>query len=120
MYFLKDDKQMKRAEFDLKDLIFATVPGSDFDPRSKSFDLDELMPQPIIKKRRKVFIAEDLKDETYWYKRTKNNVAAKRSREARRIKENQIALRTSYLEKENYQLKEVYLQFMIVLLPKFT
>ena len=32
-------------------------------------------------------------------------MAARRSREARRLKENQIALRTAFLEKENGQLK---------------
>ena len=45
------------------------------------------------------------KDDKYWEKRGKNNVAARRSREARRLKENQIALRTAYLEKQNYGLK---------------
>ena len=47
----------------------------------------------------------DHKDDRYWEKREKNNVAARRSREARRLKENQIALRTAYLEKENAMLK---------------
>ena len=32
-------------------------------------------------------------------------MAARRSREARRLKENQIALRTAYLEKENNGLR---------------
>jgi len=45
------------------------------------------------------------KDIRYWEKREKNNVAARRSREARRLKENQIALRTAYLEKENFELQ---------------
>ena len=35
----------------------------------------------------------------------RNNVAAQRSREARRLKENQIALRASFLENQNFQLK---------------
>lgn len=39
-------------------------------------------------------------------RRNKNNIAAKRSREARRIKENQIALRAAFLEKENNALKD--------------
>lgn len=39
-------------------------------------------------------------------RRSKNNIAAKRSREARRIKENQIALRAAFLEKENNTLKD--------------
>jgi leukemia factor-related protein len=41
-----------------------------------------------------------LKDEKYWARRRKNNMAAKRSRDARRMKENQIALRAGFLEKE--------------------
>ena len=48
---------------------------------------------------------ENKKDDHYWARRSKNNFAAKRSREARRLKENQIALRASYLEKQNFQLK---------------
>lgn len=47
-----------------------------------------------------------MKDGRYWARRAKNNVAAKRSREARRLKENQIFLRANYLEKENAALKE--------------
>lgn len=43
---------------------------------------------------------DDLKDDKYWARRRKNNMAAKRSRDARRMKENQIALRAGYLEKE--------------------
>ena len=53
----------------------------------------------------KITTPEAKKDDHYWAKRTKNNFAAKRSREARRLKENQIALRASYLEKQNIQLK---------------
>ena len=45
------------------------------------------------------------KDEKYWEKRGKNNVAARRSREARRLKENQISLRTAFLEQQNASLK---------------
>ena len=45
------------------------------------------------------------KDESYWDKRKKNNESAKRSREARRMKEEQIALRVVYLEQENLQLR---------------
>ena len=52
-----------------------------------------------------MFVPETSKDEKYWVKRTKNNIAAKRSRESRRIKENRILLRAAYLEKENCALK---------------
>ena len=51
------------------------------------------------------YVAFDKKDDKYWEKRNKNNVAARRSREARRLKENQISLRTAFLESENAQLK---------------
>ncbi|XP_048778879.1 thyrotroph embryonic factor-like isoform X3 [Ostrea edulis] len=84
-----------------------TITGHEnFDPRKCKFTDDELKPQPIIKKSRKVFVPEDCKDEKYWMRRTKNNIAAQRSREARRIKENQIALRAAFLEKENNALKD--------------
>ena len=47
-----------------------------------------------------------MKDEKYWSRRNKNNVAAKRSRDARRVKENQIAMRAAFLESENDDLKQ--------------
>lgn len=60
----------------------------------------------MIKKSKKTFVPPELKDEKYWSRRRKNNIAAKKSRDARRIKENQIAIRASYLEKENNKLRE--------------
>lgn len=45
-------------------------------------------------------------DDKYWARRRKNNMAAKRSRDARRLKENQIAIRASFLEKENSALRQ--------------
>lgn len=52
-----------------------------------------------------MFVPDEHKDEKYWARRKKNNVAAKRSRDARRVKENQIALRANFLENENQLLK---------------
>ncbi|KAJ8922239.1 hypothetical protein NQ315_004176 [Exocentrus adspersus] len=78
----------------------------DFDPRKRAFSDEELKPQPLIKKSRKQFVPDDLKDDKYWARRRKNNLAAKRSRDARRMKENQIALRAGYLEKENVGLRQ--------------
>lgn len=90
-----------------QDVVLSSVPGQDlFDPTSHNFSEDDLKPQPMIKKSRKVFVPEDLKDDRYWARRKKNNHAAKRSRDARRIKENQIAMRAAYLEKENATLRE--------------
>ncbi|CAL8273840.1 unnamed protein product [Lota lota] len=91
---------------DPADLALSSVPGQEvFDPRKRKFSAEELKPQPMIKKARKIFIPEDLKDDRYWARRRKNNVAAKRSRDARRLKENQIAIRASFLEKENGALR---------------
>ncbi|XP_022659985.1 hepatic leukemia factor-like isoform X1 [Varroa destructor] len=93
--------------FTRNDLALATIPGQeDFDPSNHSFSEDELKPQPIIKKSRKQFVPPEHKDEKYWARRQKNNIAAKRSREVRRVKENQIVLRASFLEKENLALRE--------------
>lgn len=47
---------------------------------------------------------DEQKDDRYWSRRKKNNVAAKRSRDARRVKENQIAMRACFLEKCNQTL----------------
>ncbi|KAK9407186.1 hepatic leukemia factor [Crotalus adamanteus] len=94
-------------EPDPADLALSSIPGQEmFDPRKRKFSEEELKPQPMIKKARKVFIPEDLKDDKYWARRRKNNMAAKRSRDARRLKENQIAIRASFLEKENTALRQ--------------
>ncbi|CAC5359788.1 HLF [Mytilus coruscus] len=88
-----------------QDVILSTVPGEEtFDPKARHFSEDELKPQPMIKKSRKVFVPDEQKDDKYWCRRKKNNVAAKRSRDARRVKENQIAMRACYLEKCNNTL----------------
>lgn len=46
-----------------------------------------------------------VQDDKYWQRRKKNNVAAKRSRDARRLKENQIVVRAAFLERENAALR---------------
>ncbi|KAG1688828.1 Hepatic leukemia factor [Nymphon striatum] len=81
------------------------VLGKHFDPSVKTFSPDELKPQPIIRKAKKNFIPDDNKDTNYWDRRIKNNSAAKKSREARRQRENQITLRAKFLETENDRLK---------------
>jgi len=77
-----------------------------FDPTTHHFSPEELKPTPIQKKSRKQLVRDEDKDEKYWDKRRKNNQAAKRSREARRSRENQISMRASFLEKDNAMLKE--------------
>ncbi|XP_069823316.1 thyrotroph embryonic factor isoform X2 [Dendropsophus ebraccatus] len=91
---------------DPTDLVLSSVPGGElFNPRKHKFADEELKPQPMIKKAKKIYVPEDLKDEKYWNRRRKNNVAAKRSRDARRLKENQITVRAAFLEKENTALR---------------
>merc|ERR1711997_101181 len=105
----KEERKRKfEAELDLapEDIALATVPGLDFDPKTRTFQMEELRPQPIIKKRKKKAVPEAMKDERYWEKREKNKEATRRSREAKRLKENQIVLRAAYLEKENKVLKQ--------------
>ncbi|XP_078134850.1 TEF transcription factor, PAR bZIP family member a isoform X2 [Sander vitreus] len=93
-------------EPDHTDLVLSSVPGGElFDPRKHKFSEDDLKPQPMIKKAKKVFVPEEQKDDKYWQRRKKNNVAAKRSREARRLKENQITVRAAFLERENAALR---------------
>ena len=41
------------------------------------------------------------RDEKYWERRRKNNVAAKKSRDARRVRENQLRLKVLCLENTN-------------------
>ncbi|KAM4527071.1 TEF transcription factor, PAR bZIP family member a isoform 2-T2 [Fundulus diaphanus] len=94
-------------EPDPTDLVLSSVPGGElFDPRKHKFSEEELKPQPMIKKAKKVFVPEEQKDDKYWQRRKKNNVAAKRSRDARRLKENQITVRAAFLERENSALRQ--------------
>ncbi|XP_058684689.1 D site-binding protein-like [Poecile atricapillus] len=79
--------------------------GGPFDPRRLRFSQEELRPQPIARKARKVHVPEEQKDEKYWSRRSRNNAAAKRSRDARRLKENQISVRAAFLERENAALR---------------
>ncbi|XP_016346445.1 thyrotroph embryonic factor-like isoform X2 [Sinocyclocheilus anshuiensis] len=94
-------------EPDHTDLVLSSIPGGElFNPRKHRFSEEELKPQPMIKKAKKVLVPEEQKDEKYWHRRKKNNVAAKRSREARRLKENQITVRAAFLERENSALRQ--------------
>ena len=56
-------------------------------------------------KKRPHSIPDNQKDSSYWERRKKNNDAAKRSRDGRRVKEQQTATRLALLENENVQLR---------------
>lgn len=75
-----------------------------FDPRTRSFTEEELRPQPILRKRQKQYVSEELKTQKYWEKRKKNNNAARRSREAKRLRENQVRISNNDVTAENVHL----------------
>ncbi|OWA52445.1 putative Thyrotroph embryonic factor [Hypsibius exemplaris] len=56
-------------------------------------------------KKRGRSVPDEVKDEAYWERRRKNNEAAKRSRDSRRHKEDEIALKAAFLERENLTLR---------------
>ena len=90
------EKMMKNLETSKKTKKQEETPGT---PTSKNVDSSlDLTPTHHSTPR-------DGKDAAYWERRRKNNEAAKRSRDARRLKENEVAVRASFLEQENIQLK---------------
>lgn len=56
-------------------------------------------------RRKREFTPEELKDDSYWMKRSRNNEAAKRSRERRRTEERLLEERALQLLRENEKLK---------------
>lgn len=75
-----------------------------------TFHAEELTPLNMSRKAKKIFVPEEQKDDRYWNRRMKNNAAAKRSREARHQKENQIRMRALLLEEENMELRSQLLE----------
>ncbi|KAG5450015.1 Hepatic leukemia factor [Clonorchis sinensis] len=55
--------------------------------------------------RKKSSVPVDQRNEKYWSRRMKNNASAKRSRDARRMLENQVHMKATALERENEQLR---------------
>ncbi|KAL1122471.1 hypothetical protein AAG570_002802, partial [Ranatra chinensis] len=50
-------------------------------------------------------IPDEQKDDKYYERRKRNNQAAKKSRDARRMREDEVALRANMLEQENAVLR---------------
>ena len=83
--------------FNLTNVFFYLIKGSSRKRRneqSASERVKKIKPVP-----------DDKKDDAYWERRRKNNEAAKRSRDLRRMKEDEIAVRATFLEQENLKLK---------------
>ncbi len=68
-------------------------------------EAEELSPRGLGLRRKREFIPEDMKDATYWEKRRKNNEAAKRSREKRRVNDYVLENRFVSLSEENAHLR---------------
>ncbi|XP_074652695.1 uncharacterized protein LOC141907041 [Tubulanus polymorphus] len=85
----------------------STVPSSNSPTTSSSPNLDNSSPGIMSSSSRKRgrILPDDQKDEAYWERRRKNNEAAKRSRDSRRAKEDEIAIRAAFLEQENLKLR---------------
>ncbi|XP_026053288.1 nuclear factor, interleukin 3 regulated, member 4 [Carassius auratus] len=68
-------------------------------------EAEELSPRGLGSRRKREFIPEEKKDATYWEKRRKNNEAAKRSREKRRVSDYVLETRLVSLSEENARLR---------------
>ncbi|KAJ3600208.1 hypothetical protein NHX12_031194 [Muraenolepis orangiensis] len=64
-------------------------------------------------RRKREFISDENKDASYWEKRRKNNEAAKRSREKRRLNDMVLENRVMALNDENVRLKTELLQLKL-------
>lgn len=63
-------------------------------------------PKPLVPKTKTNSLPSNLKDEEYWHRRQRNNEAAKRSRENRRVKELETMTLVKRLTDNNDELKE--------------
>ncbi|CAH1791720.1 unnamed protein product [Owenia fusiformis] len=82
----------------------SSTPSSSPAPSVPSLPMMRATPQKSNRKRPNV-LPDNQKDAAYWERRRKNNDAAKRSRDARRAKEDEIAIRAAFLEQENLKLR---------------
>lgn len=71
----------------------------------KSFDEEAYSPGYIPSRKQREFIPENKKDDGYWEKRRKNNEAARRSREKRRIHDMALENRIMELTRENCKVR---------------
>ncbi|KAJ8687757.1 hypothetical protein QAD02_023551 [Eretmocerus hayati] len=98
------DQEQKKAYSDFRsrmlDSVKRTCEGTNVKMRRTS--MSSKSPQPATTAATST---DDERDAAYWERRRKNNEAAKRSRDARRAKEDEIAIRAAFLEQEYIRLK---------------
>ncbi|XP_067938655.1 uncharacterized protein [Watersipora subatra] len=97
------------GDIPLHKLSTASLPASLPSSLPLSHDSLSNASQTSVRKRQRNSQIEEKggrhEDESYWERRRKNNEAAKRSRDSRRAKEDEIAIRAAFLEQENYKLR---------------
>jgi len=83
----------------------SSPPGTGSDEDEEMYPQDYSMSRKDVRRRSKKPVPDEKKDETYWRRRLKNNMAAKRSREARRMKEGELSKKAAVLELQHEALK---------------
>lgn len=69
-------------------------------------DFEKTQPKPV-RKRPKQYVPDEEKNERYWEKRYKNNLAARKSREAKRLRDSRLnSEQIEKLEKDKKELQE--------------
>ncbi|XP_076871452.1 nuclear factor, interleukin 3 regulated, member 5 [Brachyhypopomus gauderio] len=109
---LSTQKPKADMETDTFSNFTESLPASEISNSSRQGRL--IKPKPSMNCRRKrEFISEEKKDASYWEKRRKNNEAAKRSREKRRLNDMVLENRVIALNEENVRLKTELLQLKL-------
>ncbi|XP_036406371.1 nuclear factor, interleukin 3 regulated, member 5 [Megalops cyprinoides] len=89
-----------------------SVPSPNVNP-SRQARVIKPKPSNMTCRRKREFISDEKKDASYWEKRRKNNEAAKRSREKRRLNDMVLENRVMALNEENVRLKTELLQLKL-------
>lgn len=90
---------------DMISRVPSSPPGSGEGSDEEMYPQDYSMSRKEVRRRSKKPVPDEKKDETYWRRRLKNNIAAKRSREARRHKESELTKKATVLEMQHEALK---------------
>ena len=87
-------------------MMHAAVQGIPTFIGEKSFEKTYVYdPKPLTRKTRRALVPDEQKNQKYWMKRMRNNVAARKSREDRRRKELEVLESMKNLKDENQKMK---------------
>ena len=106
---LSPSKPSNISELSNSSMVSSSSGSSTLDSTGGGMNVSTPLGTPTSKRSRKnldnSFSKCENKDGKYFERRKRNNVAAKKSRDARKQREDEIAIRASFLEKENSILK---------------